>query len=123
MRVGHVDGGWEVILKIPQKHMGKLLQGFQEAAEDDNDGRGKYLWVDVLVTSQPTPGHQGRGKQCKVVPGASVGRPRDRRAGASFTRSHRSTLACEEQSGLGLRSAWAEHCWPDLVVPSQAAIK
>jgi len=62
MRVGHVDGGWEVILKIPQKHMGKLLQGFQEAAEDDNDGRGKYLWVDVLVTSQPTPGHQGRGK-------------------------------------------------------------
>jgi len=62
LRVGHVQGGWEVVLKIPQKHMGKLMAAFQESAEDDKDGRGKYLWVDVLVSSEPTPGHQGRGK-------------------------------------------------------------
>jgi hypothetical protein len=62
LRVGHVHGGWEVVLKIPQKHMGKLMKGFQESAEDDKDGRGKYLWVDVLISSEPTPGHQGRGK-------------------------------------------------------------
>jgi hypothetical protein len=62
LRVGNTTGGWEVILKIPQKHVGKMHQAFAEAVQDDNDGRGKYLWVDVLVTSAPTPGHQGRGK-------------------------------------------------------------
>jgi hypothetical protein len=61
MRVGHVGGGWEIVLKIPQKHVGKLLKAFQEAAETDKDGR-KFLWVDVLVTSEPTPGSKGRGK-------------------------------------------------------------
>ncbi len=60
LRVGNVTGGWEVILKIPQKHVGKMLKAFGEAAEEDS--RGKFLWVDVLVTSAPTPGHQGRGK-------------------------------------------------------------
>jgi hypothetical protein len=60
LRVGNTTGGWEVILKIPQKHVGKMHQAFLEAAEEDE--RGKFLWVDVLVTSAPTPGHQGRGK-------------------------------------------------------------
>jgi hypothetical protein len=61
LRVGHVGGGWEIILKIPQKHAGKLLKAFQEAAETEKDGR-QFLWVDVLVTSEPTPGSKGRGK-------------------------------------------------------------
>ena len=39
MRVGHVGGGWEVILKVPQKHMGKLLRGFKDAAETDERRR------------------------------------------------------------------------------------
>lgn len=60
IRLGNTTGGWEVILKIPQKHVGKMHQAFLEAAEEDE--RGKFLWVDVLVTSAPTPGHQGRGK-------------------------------------------------------------
>ncbi|HEX3152609.1 MAG TPA: hypothetical protein VHR66_31340 [Gemmataceae bacterium] len=60
LRVGHVGGGWEIVLKIPQKHMGKLLQAFKEAAEEDSEGQ--FLWVDVLVSSQPTPGSKGRGK-------------------------------------------------------------
>jgi hypothetical protein len=60
LRVGHVGGGWEVVLKIPQKHNGKLMKAFQEAAEEDE--RGKFLWVDVLPTSDPTPGSKGRGK-------------------------------------------------------------
>lgn len=62
MRVGNVSGGWEIVLKIPQKHMGKVRKAFVESPENDNDGRGPYLWVDVLVSSEPTPGHQGRGK-------------------------------------------------------------
>jgi len=60
IRVGNVTGGWEVVLKIPQKHVGKMHKAFIEAAEHD-DG-GKYLWVDLLVISAPTPGYQGRGK-------------------------------------------------------------
>ncbi len=61
LRVGHVGGGWEIVLKIPQKHMGKLLKAFKsEAAEEDKDG--KFLWVDVLPISEPTPGSRGRGK-------------------------------------------------------------
>ena len=38
LRVGNVTGGWEVILKIPQKHVGKMLQAFAEAAEEDSRG-------------------------------------------------------------------------------------
>jgi hypothetical protein len=61
LRVGHVDGGWEIVMKIPQKHMGKLLKAFNsDAANSDKDG--KYLWVDVLPISEPTPGSRGRGK-------------------------------------------------------------
>lgn len=60
LRVGNVDGGWEIVLKIPQKHVGQLHRAFKDAREKDE--RGDFLWVDVLVTSAPTPGHQGRGK-------------------------------------------------------------
>jgi hypothetical protein len=62
IRLGNTSGGWEVVLKVPQKHAGKMHQAFAQAAQDANDGRGKYLWVDVLVKSAPTPGYQGRGK-------------------------------------------------------------
>jgi hypothetical protein len=60
LRVGYTGGGWEIVLKIPQKHMGKLLRGFHEAAEKDD--LGEFLWVDVLPTSEPTPAFVGRGK-------------------------------------------------------------
>ncbi|MBO0700626.1 MAG: efflux RND transporter periplasmic adaptor subunit, partial [Zavarzinella sp.] len=60
LRVGYTGGGWEIVLKIPQKHMGKLLRGFHEAAEKDD--LGEFLWVDVLPTSEPTPAFVGKGK-------------------------------------------------------------
>ena len=58
LRVGNVDGGWEIVLKIPQKHVGQLLRAFKDSGAD-------FLWVDVLVTSAPTPGYQGKGKLYK----------------------------------------------------------
>ena len=60
LRVGYVGGGWEVVLKIPQKHVGQLLKALKEGPE--TDAGGEFLWVDVLVTSAPTPGYQGKGK-------------------------------------------------------------
>ena len=60
LRVGYVEGGWELVLKIPQKHVGQLLKAFQEKPEKDDEG--EFLWVDVLLTTNPTPGQQGKGK-------------------------------------------------------------
>jgi hypothetical protein len=60
LRVGYTGGGWEIVLKIPQKHMGKLLKGFKDSAQTDE--RGEFLWVDVLPTSEPTPAFVGKGK-------------------------------------------------------------
>jgi hypothetical protein len=75
LRVGHVTGGWEIVLKIPQKHAGKMLKAFQDDAEVDNNGR-RYLWVDVIPTSQPTPGARAKGKlyQDKVLAQAEPNR-------------------------------------------------
>ena len=33
LRVGDVSGGWEIVLKIPQKHSDQMLKAFKEAAE------------------------------------------------------------------------------------------
>jgi hypothetical protein len=60
LRVGNTEGGWEVILKIPQKHVGKLFKAFRENPE--HDSRGDFLWVDVLTISEPTPAWLARGK-------------------------------------------------------------
>jgi hypothetical protein len=60
LRVGNVDGGWEIVLKIPQKHSGQVLKAFRDAALTDKDG--DFLWVDVLASSDPRPGAQGKGK-------------------------------------------------------------
>ncbi|HVK12610.1 MAG TPA: hypothetical protein VM597_27925 [Gemmataceae bacterium] len=60
MRVGGVSGGWELVLKIPEKHAFQVNRAFKDAAMHDEGG--DYLWVDVLPVSAPTPGNQGRGK-------------------------------------------------------------
>jgi hypothetical protein len=60
MRVGSVGGGWEIVLKIPEKHSFQMMKAFKEAAE--TDAGGAYLWVDVLPVSAPTPGNRGMGK-------------------------------------------------------------
>lgn len=56
LRLGNVDGGWLVVLKIPQKHIGQVLRAYPGQSDDE------FLWVDVLARSAPTPGYQGKGK-------------------------------------------------------------
>jgi len=47
MRLGDKTGGWELELKIPQRHVNQLLRAF----DDEPD---PHLMVDILVTSRPT---------------------------------------------------------------------
>lgn len=53
LRIGKVSGIWEIEVKIPQKHIGQVLQGF-----DPNDPDSK-LEVDLLPRSTPTRSFKG----------------------------------------------------------------
>jgi hypothetical protein len=53
VRLGNVDGRWELELKIPQKHIGQVRSAFKS---DDPDAR---LDVTLLVTSAPTRKFRG----------------------------------------------------------------
>src|SRR5262249_32196124 len=54
LRVGDKTKRWEIELKIPQKHIGQILQAFQ--GKDAN----AELDVDLLVTSAPTKTFKGK---------------------------------------------------------------
>lgn len=53
VRVGDKNGPWELEIKIPQKHVNKVLQAF-----DANEADPKLI-VDLLVTSHPTEVYKG----------------------------------------------------------------
>jgi len=53
VRLGDKNGPWELEIKIPQKHINKVLQAF-----DPNDPDPR-LTVDLLVTSHPTVVYKG----------------------------------------------------------------
>jgi hypothetical protein len=53
LRLGFVEGFWEVQLKIPQKHIGQVLRGFERENTDELD-------VDLLVKSAPTRVFKGK---------------------------------------------------------------
>src|SRR5205823_6175075 len=48
LRIGDKRGPWEIELKVPQKHIGQILQAF-----DKKDPK-KELEVDLLLMSAPT---------------------------------------------------------------------
>jgi hypothetical protein len=54
IRVGDKEGPWEVELRIPQKHIGQVVQGFKT---DDPD---EELDIDLLVISAPTQTFKGK---------------------------------------------------------------
>ncbi len=61
LRLGDVDGPWEIEIKIPQKHIGQVLRAFKT---DDPDAK---LDVDLKVTSDPTQTYRGILYRSKVA--------------------------------------------------------
>lgn len=65
MRVGNLEGAWQVKLDIPQRNVGQVLKAFADPAahlveKDPIKGERKYLVVDVLLASQPDTSYEGR---------------------------------------------------------------
>jgi hypothetical protein len=53
LRIGNKSGRWEIELRIPQKHIGQVLQAFEKNHNRDLD-------VDLLVLSAPTHVYKGK---------------------------------------------------------------
>jgi hypothetical protein len=62
LRVGNLQGPWQIELKIPQRNIGQILKAFADADHYKTEpGTGKrYLDVDVLLSSQPDASYLGR---------------------------------------------------------------
>ena len=68
LRVGNLEGAWQVELKIPQRNIGQISRAFADGTlhkTDPNslgkDGRPRlYLDVDVLLASMPDTSYLGR---------------------------------------------------------------
>lgn len=65
MRVGNLEGAWQIELKIPQRNVGQILKAFVDpdahlVETDPVKGARKYLVVDVLLSSQPDTSYEGR---------------------------------------------------------------
>ena len=59
LRVGDKDGRWEIELKIPQKHIGQILQAFKKDPK-------KELDVDLLLMSESTQVFKGKLSRDKI---------------------------------------------------------
>ncbi len=75
LRVGNLQGPWQIELKIPQRNIGQILKAFGDPSlhkEEPETGK-KYLDVDVLLSSQPDASYLGRlyrdGISAQAVPG------------------------------------------------------
>ena len=60
LRLGAKDGPWEIELKIPQKHIGQVLQAFEREHTDRLD-------VDFLLRSDPTRKFKGSLSRDKIA--------------------------------------------------------
>lgn len=68
LRVGHKEGPWEVEMKVPQKHIGQILQAFDPKKPDQE------LDVDLLVLSSPTHVFKGKLARNKIAGEATPNR-------------------------------------------------
>jgi len=62
MRVGNLQGPWQIELKIPQRSIGQILKAFAdpEYSKVEAGTNKQYLDVDVLLSSQPDASYMGR---------------------------------------------------------------
>jgi hypothetical protein len=65
IRVGNLEGAWQIKLDIPQRNVGQILKAFADPSshfveEDPAKGPRKYLRVDVLLASQSDKSYEGR---------------------------------------------------------------
>jgi hypothetical protein len=67
VRLGNIEGNWQVELKIPQRNVGQIARAFVEPGmhKTEADGR-KYLDVDVLLASMPDTRYLGRLYQSEI---------------------------------------------------------
>lgn len=65
LRIGGKDRGWEIELKIPQRHIGQVLLAFEGKPE------GFELDVDLLLASAPTQTYKGKLTRDKIYPEAN----------------------------------------------------
>lgn len=59
LRLGNVDGNWEIELKIPQKHIGQVLNAYSYLKTDVID-------VELIVKSEPTKKYLGKLRRDKI---------------------------------------------------------
>jgi hypothetical protein len=60
LRLGNNNGRWEVEMKIPQKHIGQVLQAYQYLNTDTLD-------VDLIVKSESTGTYKGKLERSKIA--------------------------------------------------------
>ncbi|MBY0512872.1 MAG: hypothetical protein K2P78_03055, partial [Gemmataceae bacterium] len=60
LRVGILEGDWQVELKIPQRNVGQIMRAFADKDLHKTDAAGPYLDVDVLLASMPDTRYLGR---------------------------------------------------------------
>jgi competence ComEA-like helix-hairpin-helix protein len=64
VRIGNLEGAWQIKLDIPQRNVGQVLRAFNDAdayfvENDPQKGTRKYLKVDVLLSSQSDASYEG----------------------------------------------------------------
>ena len=61
VRIGNLEGMWQLELKIPQRNIGQIMRAFADPALHKTDAGGRpYLDVDVLLASMPDTRFLGR---------------------------------------------------------------
>ncbi|HEY2787160.1 MAG TPA: efflux RND transporter periplasmic adaptor subunit [Fimbriiglobus sp.] len=68
LRLGWVDGPWQVTLKIPNRNIGHILKAFADPKQHKKDATGRpYLDVDLLLTSDAHQKYYGRLYKDKIT--------------------------------------------------------
>ena len=65
LRIGDKAKGWEIELRIPQRHIGQVLLAFEGKPEDYE------LDVDLLLASAPTQTYKGKLLRSRIYPEAN----------------------------------------------------